>query len=195
MTNHGCRIKNVEKDSDSEFVIRAYSVIRHWDFVISSAEAWNRVGSGRPSGFHLQEQHRHIDFVAHFIGRSAVKNVADEPVAVRRHRNQINFFLARELNDLIGRLTKCENGIAGETLCGKFTAPFFEVKAVLFHFITLCELELIEIARHPSIGHVNEEQLRAGHSRQRLDVGKDGLIGWAVFERDEDMVVHVRNDK
>src|ERR671918_3213047 len=144
---------------------------------------------------HFQQQHRHIDFVAHFIGRRAVENVADEPVAVRGHRNQINYFLAREFDDLVGGLAKSEDGIAGKTLCGQFTAAFFQVKAVLFHFFALRELELIEIARHPAVGHMDQKQFRTGHSRQRFDMRENGLIGWAVLERDEDMVIHVRNDE
>jgi hypothetical protein len=42
---------------------------------------------------------------------------------------------------------------------------------------------------------MNEEQFRASHSRKRLDMGENGLIGWAVLERDEDMMVHFKNDE
>jgi hypothetical protein len=42
---------------------------------------------------------------------------------------------------------------------------------------------------------MNQEQFRAGHSCKGLDMDENGLIGWAVLERDEDMLVHFKNDE
>jgi hypothetical protein len=42
---------------------------------------------------------------------------------------------------------------------------------------------------------MNEEQFRASHSRKRLDMGENGLIGWAILERNEDVFIHDRNDE
>ena len=50
---------------------------------------------------HFQQQHRHLHFVAHFVDCCSVKYVADEAVAVRGHRDEIDIFLAREFNDLV----------------------------------------------------------------------------------------------
>jgi hypothetical protein len=54
---------------------------------------------------------------------------------------------------------------------------------------------LVEITRHPPVGDVDKKQLRASHARKRPDVRKDGLIGGAVFEWDEDVFIHDRNDE
>ena len=133
--------------------------------------------------------------MAHFVGRRAVENVADEPMAMCGHRDQIDIFLAREFNDLIGGFAKREDSIAEKTFCGQFAAAFFQVKTVLFHFVALCELELIEIARCPAIGHMDEKEFCAGYLRKRLDVRENGLIGRTVLERDKDMAIHFRNDE
>ena len=125
----------------------------------------------------------------------AQEYIGDEAVAMRGHRDEIDIFFAREFDDLVRRFPQRQDGIAGKTLRGQFAAAFFQVKPVLFHFFALCELELIEIARHPAIGHMNEEQFRASHSCKRPDVRKNGLIGETVFEGDEDVFIHERNDE
>ena len=114
---------------------------------------------------------------------------------MRGHRDEIDIFFAREFDDLVRRFPQRQDGIAGKTLRGQFAAAFFQVKPVLFHFFALGELELIEIPRHPAIGHMNEEQFRASHSCKRLDMREDGLIGWAVLERNEDVFIHEGNDE
>ena len=55
-------------------------------------------------------------------------------------------------------------------------------------------VELIEISRHPPICDMDEEQFCASHARKRPDVGEDGLIGGAVFEWDENVLIHDNND-
>jgi hypothetical protein len=51
-------------------------------------------------------------------------------------------------------------------------------------------LELIKIAGHPSISHVNKQQLGAGHARQRLDMSKYSRVGGTILEWDQYVVVH-----
>src|SRR4029450_10539761 len=144
---------------------------------------------------HFQQQHRHLHFVAHFVDSRPVKYVADETVAVRRHRNENDMFLPSEFDDLVRGFAQRQDGVAGKALRGQLANALFQIGAVLLHLFALGELELIEIARHPAIGHMNEEQLRARHSCKRLDMGENGLIGWTVLERDEDMAVHFKNDE
>ena len=133
--------------------------------------------------------------MAHFVDSRPVKYVADETVAVRRHRNEIDIFLPSKFDDLVRGLAQRQDGVAGKAFRGQFTAAFFQVKPVLFHLFALGEFELIEIACHPAIGHMNEEQFRTGHSCKRLDMGENGLIGWAVLERNKDMFIHDKNDE
>jgi hypothetical protein len=42
---------------------------------------------------------------------------------------------------------------------------------------------------------MHEEHLCAGHPRQRFDVTEDGLVRGSVLKRDENVVVHVKNDE
>jgi hypothetical protein len=42
---------------------------------------------------------------------------------------------------------------------------------------------------------MNQEQLCASNARKRPDVGKNGLIGRAVFDRDENVLIHDGNDE
>ena len=91
-------------------------------------------------------------------------------MAVRGHRDKIDISLARKFDDLVGRLAEREHGVAGKTFLDESAAALFQICAVLFHLFALRELELIKIAGHPAIRDMHEEQFRAGHARERLDV-------------------------
>src|SRR5438876_4244479 len=49
------------------------------------------------------QQHRHIDGVPHFVRSRAVNNVADEPMAVSRHRDKIDIPFAGKFDDFVRR--------------------------------------------------------------------------------------------
>jgi len=92
-----------------------------------------------------------------FIGCTAVKQVANETMSVCRHRDEVDILFTREFNDLVRGFTERKHGFAGKTFCRQFSVALFQVKAVLFHFFALSQLELIKIPRHPTIGDMNEE--------------------------------------
>src|SRR6266480_507680 len=98
-----------------------------------------------------------------FVGCTAVKQVANETMSMRRHRDKVDIFFTREFNDLVRGFTERENRVAGETFSGQLAAAFFQVGTVLFHLLAFSELKLIEMSRHPAVGNVDEEQPRAGH--------------------------------
>ena len=54
--------------------------------------------------FRAHEKYRDIDGVTHLVGSRPVQNVADEAVPVCSHRDQVDIFLAGELDDFIGWL-------------------------------------------------------------------------------------------
>ena len=128
--------------------------------------------------------------MADFVRSCAVKNIADETMAVRAHRDKIDIVCLRKFDDLIRWFPKREYGVAGETFIAELALPFFQIHAVLFHFFTLSELKLIEISRNPAISDMDEEQPRAGHARQRFDVTKNCFISGTVFEWDKDVSIH-----
>src|SRR5260370_27146159 len=119
-----------------------------------------------------------------------MKNVTDQAVTVRGHCDKIDIFLARELDDFVRRFAEREHRVAGKTFAGQFAAAFFQVSAIVLHLFAFGELELVKIARHPSVGNVDEEQPRAGHARKRLDMGQNRLIGGTFFLRGGGMPIH-----
>src|SRR5947207_9654236 len=86
---------------------------------------------------HFQEQHGNFHSMPHFVGCRTVENIADESMAVRRHCDKIDIFVAGELDDFIGRLSESEKGITLKAFFGHFAPAFFQIGAVLFHFLTL----------------------------------------------------------
>ena len=73
-----------------------------------------RKPNSRASIFYFEQQHRDLDRVANFVRRRAIKNIADKPMTVRRHRDKIDPFLTRKLDDSIGWFSECENRFAGK---------------------------------------------------------------------------------
>src|SRR5262245_26072476 len=65
--------------------------------------------------FGAHQQHRDIDGVTHLVGSRPVQNVADEAVPVCSHSDQIDIFLAGELDDFIGWLAQREHRVARKT--------------------------------------------------------------------------------
>jgi len=123
------------------------------------------------------------------VRRRPIENVADKPMAVRGHSDKVYILLARKLDDLVGGFTEREDGFAGKPFCRQLAAAFFQVRSVLLHLFALRELELIKITRHPAIRDVDEEQLRAGDARERLDMSQDSLIGGTIFEWDKNVMI------
>jgi hypothetical protein len=125
----------------------------------------------------------------------AIKNVADETVAMGGHGNQVNILFAGQLNNLVGRFAKGENGVADKAIIDQFALSFFQIHAVLFHFFAFGQFQLIKISRHPAVGNMDQQNFRSRHPRKRLDVAEDGLVGSAVFKWDENALIHVKNDE
>jgi hypothetical protein len=125
----------------------------------------------------------------------AIQNVTDETVAVGGHGNQVNILFAGQFNNLVGRFAKSEDGLAGKAIIDQVPLSFFEVGAILFHFFAFRQFQLIKISRHPAVGNMDQQKFRAGQSRKRLDVAEDGVVGSAVFKWDENVLIHVKNDK
>ena len=71
-------------------------------------------------------------------------------------------------------------------------AERLEIGAVGLHLFRLAELELIEVARDPAVGHMQEQEFRAGQPGKLADVREDGAIGSGVLDGDENAFVHQR---
>ena len=82
-----------------------------------------------------------------------------------------------EFDDLIGRFAQRQNRIARKTFPAQFPLSFFQISAVLLHLLAFGKFQLIKISGYPSIGDVDEKQLRPGHAGERLDVAENRFIG------------------
>src|ERR1044071_10284687 len=77
--------------------------------------------------FRAHQQYRNIDGVTHLVRSRPVQNVADEPVPVGRHGNQVDIFLVGELNDFIRGLAQREYRITRKTFFSQFELSFFQI--------------------------------------------------------------------
>src|SRR6266480_6955057 len=64
--------------------------------------------------FRAHEQYWDIDRMTHLIGSRPVQNVANEPVPMCSHGDQVDIFLAGELDDFIRRLAQRQHRGAGK---------------------------------------------------------------------------------
>jgi hypothetical protein len=68
-----------------------------------------------------------------------------------------------------------------------------EVGAIGPHFFRLSQFQIVEIAGREPVGDVDEQERRAGQTREIGDVRQDRLVGGRVLDRDQDALVHRRN--
>jgi len=54
-------------------------------------------------------------------------------------------------------------------------------RAIFFHFLGVCQVELIVIAARPAISDVKENELRVKLPSQFRDVGQQGSVGPGCF--------------
>jgi hypothetical protein len=125
-----------------------------------------------------------------FVDGAAENQIADQPVTVAGHGDEIAVFSLGGLQNFFWRIAQCEKRCYRQSLRAKLCRNFLEVGAVGFHLFGLGKLELVEIASHPAVGHVEEQHLRAqtpGHFRDMRD---NGFIRRAVFEGNQNFSVH-----
>ena len=65
-----------------------------------------------------------------------------------------------------------------------------QVDPVVAHFLRLAQIELADVAGHPAVGHVDQDERRAHAAGQGAHVGEDRLVGGAT-EEDHDESVDV----
>ena len=61
-------------------------------------------------------------------------------------------------------------GFNGKSVAAKLAGHLFQIRAVVFHFLGLGQFELVEIARNPAVGDVQQQQFCPGQPDQRPDV-------------------------
>ena len=117
--------------------------------------------------FRFEQEHGHIDQVPHLVRCAAVKQIADETVAMGGHGNEIDALRVRDLDHFIRRFAEREEVIDGESLAAQFFSALREIGAVVLHFFAFRQVKPIVIARHPAVGDMHEQKLCAGQFRQK----------------------------
>ena len=138
-----------------------------------------------------QQQDRDLHQVADAVGGGAVEQVVEEAVAVRRHRDQVDLPLfgeresARSPGSPIASSVVDREGLRPSARA----CSSLEIGAVGLHLLRLAQLQLIEVARRPAVGDVDEQQLGAGQPRQ-LAARASRIVRSAarVLDGDEDAV-------
>jgi hypothetical protein len=131
------------------------------------------------------EQHGDRGAVPHRVRDAAVDDVADEAVAVRRHRDQVAPLALGRREDLVGGVAVREQRVGVEPVARQLGAQAVEVREVLLHLLRLAQRELLEVARGPAVGDVDQHHGRAAQPGERAHVVEDRRVVRRVLERDE----------
>jgi hypothetical protein len=94
------------------------------------------------------------------------------------------------LNNLAGRIAEGEVRGNVEAILTQSGGGFFKVFAVGSHLFGFGEFQVIKVAGRPSIGDVNEEELRLRKLCQSLDMRKKAGIRPAILECNQNFVIH-----
>jgi hypothetical protein len=128
--------------------------------------------------------------VSHFVNGAAVKNIAEQTMAVRRHGNQIAMFIVSSFQNTGRGISEREMRCDAQAAVPQSLGRSFEIRAVVFHFLRISQLQLIVIARGESIGHVHQKQLRAEQPGQSGNMRQKRFVRTAVFESHENALIH-----
>ena len=120
-------------------------------------------------------------------------HVADELVPVRRHRDQVAVLALGRRGDLGRRIARGEDRFGLHSRRNESGSDALEVLAVLAHLLRLAQVELLDVARRPAVGDVNEQHGGTAQARQPLHVLDDVQRRSRVLEADQDALVHQAN--
>ena len=128
--------------------------------------------------------------MANLMDRAAEHQVTEQPMAVGSHGDEITLLAFRGLEDFTRRIAQGQVGRNHQAGGPEVDGGLLEVLAVGFHFFGLGKFELIEIPGHPTVRHVDEEQLGMEQLGELLDVREQAGVRLAVFEGDKDFSIH-----
>src|SRR2546427_390252 len=109
---------------------------------------------------------------------------------VRGHGDQVALLTLGRRRDFPRRLAPRQDRVGVEAFRLQPAAEVFEIRAVLLDLLRLPQVELVDVARHPPVRHVDEDERGAELLRQLPHVRQDGLVRGGVFERHEDPRIH-----
>ena len=114
-------------------------------------------------------------------------------MAVRGHGDQVTAFPLGGGGDLGGWVAASEHGVGIEPLGREAGTDLLQVVPVVAHLFRLTQVELADVAGHPAVRHVDQDERRAHAPGEHAHVREDGLVGGGMLEWDEDAAVHHRS--
>ena len=137
-----------------------------------------------------QQEYRNLYQMANTVDRRASNEIVEEAMTMGRHRQQIDAAFLRKADELRGRVAHRQLGRDLESMRSEIGGDPREVIAVVLHLLRLAQLQLIEIARRPSVGDVHQEQLRANQQGEPTHVLQNRLVGRGMFDGNENAAIH-----
>src|SRR5689334_1034738 len=111
---------------------------------------------------------------------------------MRGHGDEIHLLARCSGGDFPRRVTGRQHAFRPKTALLEVLADVLEVLAIFAHLLRLAQLELVDVARRPPVGDVNEHDLRLAERRQAADVLHDRRVVARMLERYENALVHGR---
>src|SRR4029077_18104398 len=146
---------------------------------------------GTGARFRAHHQHRHHCDVPELACHAAVNDVGDSVVSVRRHGDEIALLaLGTSCNFLRGIATG-QNRFRLVAFLLETVGDRLDVLAVALHLFRFAKIELIDVARCPAVGDMdqNDRGIVAG-ARQLPDVSQDHIVVRRVLDGNEYALIH-----
>src|SRR6202165_1993078 len=146
----------------------------------------------RKPAYHQHWQHRDVPELAR---DAASQNIGEPAMAVSRHSDQIAVLTLRARRNLLGGITTSENCFGAVSVSLERLGDAFDVLAVAPHFFRLAKVELVDVARRPSVGDVYQhERGVVARARQLPDVIQNHIIVGRVLDGNEYALIHQLTD-
>ena len=111
---------------------------------------------------------------------------------VRRHRDQIALLPLRRRRDLPHRIAARQNRVRLEAVALEPRGDPLEIRTIRLNLLALAQVEMMDVARRPSIRDVDENDSALAVLRERAHVIQNRLVVRRVLEGDQNALVHVR---
>src|SRR3954463_1428981 len=155
----------------------------------------------RPRGWRtaawISTHHQHWKHrdVPELTSHTAPQNVRQAAMPVRRHRDQVALLAYPAGRDLTRRVAARQNRLSLKTVALERVGDRFDVLAVALHLLRFAQVELIDVARRPAVGDVDQHYRRTvARPRQLPDVRENHFVVRRVLDRHEYALIHQPTD-
>jgi hypothetical protein len=130
--------------------------------------------------------------MSHVLDGAAVKQVAQQAMPMRGHRNQIALFGLGRLEDLLRGIAQRQVDFHRQPRRPQPCRRLLEILPIGFHLLGLRQVQTMVVQSGPAVGQVHEQKLRLEQLRELLHVGHQRLVSAAVLQRHEDLLIHAK---